>query len=82
MWKLFQLSVAFAIAATNVQWPWTNNGAVVGFVALVAAVWATLIVSWAGDLSRRFAARRIGSHQGLQETDTSRITRARDDLVA
>ena len=57
MWKVFQISVAAAVAFSNAHWQWTDNGAVVGLAALLAAMFATQILASALDAFRRWNAR-------------------------
>lgn len=81
MWKIFQLLVVFAVMASNVAWPWTDNTTVAAFLALVAAVWATLIVGWVSDLWLRLSTRRFSRKNGLQEAGLGRIAWGSDQLV-
>ena len=43
-WKLFQLSIMFAVGAANIRHHWTDNGLLVGIMGGVAAYLATLAV--------------------------------------
>jgi uncharacterized membrane protein len=48
-WKVFQFSVAFAVIASNIEYKWTDNNYVAGLFALLAAMFATAILSWLLD---------------------------------
>ena len=81
MWKVFQLSVVFAVMASNIHWQWTDNPTVAMFFAAAAAVWATLIVVKGGDLLRWLSARRFSSHDGLDDAGVGGVGRGCDHLV-
>src|SRR6202165_4730481 len=46
MWHVFQLLVVFAVGGSNIVYQWTENGYCVGLVGTVAALGATVILSW------------------------------------
>lgn len=48
-WKVFQFSVAFAVLASNIEYRWIDNGYAAGLLALLAAIFATGLVSWLLD---------------------------------
>lgn len=50
MWKLFQLTVFFAVYFTGIHYEWTPNGYVLGLLSVGAAFFATLLLSGAFDL--------------------------------
>lgn len=62
MWKVFQITIAAAVAFSNAHWQWTDNGMVVGLAALLAAGFATAILSAALDA---FRSRDAGKKQLL-----------------
>lgn len=49
LWKVFQFSVAFAVIASNIEYQWTENNFAAGVIALMAAMFATGLVSWLLD---------------------------------
>lgn len=48
-WRVFQLSVAFAVVASNIEFRWIDNNYAAGLLALLAAMFATALVSWLID---------------------------------
>lgn len=52
MWKLFQLIVFVSVYFTGIYYEWTPNGYVLGVLAFLAALLATVLLSWALDTSR------------------------------
>lgn len=53
LWKVFQFSVAFAVIASNIEYQWTENNYAAGLLALLAAGFATALVSSLIDVQRR-----------------------------
>jgi len=52
MWKLFQFVVFVSVYFTGIYYEWTPNGYVLGVLAFLAALLATVLLSWALDKSR------------------------------
>jgi hypothetical protein len=52
MWKLLQLVVFVAVYFTGIYYEWTPNGYVLGVLTFLAALFATLLLSWAFDARR------------------------------
>jgi hypothetical protein len=46
MWGFFQLLVMFAVGGTNIVYEWTDNGYVVSFFGFIAAMLATIAMSF------------------------------------
>lgn len=64
MWKVFQLSVVFAVMAANIHFGWTENGLAAGLVGGVFALFLTgCVVSW----QEKSARRRLIRRQKLQD---------------
>ena len=42
LWRIVQLSVAFAVYAANIHWQWTDNGYIVGAWAFMASYTVTV----------------------------------------
>lgn len=42
LWRLLQLSVAFAVYSANIYWGWTNNGYIASAWAFMAAYAVTV----------------------------------------
>lgn len=52
MWKLLQLSVVFAVFASDIHWQWSSGGYATAFVATGVAIIVTLTFSKIIDLIR------------------------------
>lgn len=52
MWKLIQLSVVFAVLASNIHYRWTPNPYAASVVAFLAALFVTAIPIMISDLLR------------------------------
>lgn len=52
MWKLFQLVVFVSVYFTGIYYEWTPNGYVLGVLAFLAALLATVLLSWTLDKGR------------------------------
>ncbi len=52
MWKLLQLIVFLSVYFTGIYYEWTPNGYVLGLLAIGAAFFTTLLLTWAFDTSR------------------------------
>lgn len=52
MWKLLQLVVFLSVYFTGIYYEWTPNGYVLGVLSFLAALFATLLLTWAFDTSR------------------------------
>lgn len=52
MWKLFQISVFLTVMFTGIYYEWTPNGYVLSVLAFLAALLATVLLSWTLDKSR------------------------------
>lgn len=48
MWKTFQLAIFVAVMASNIEYHWTPNGYLAGFIGIGAAYVATVSLSWLG----------------------------------
>jgi hypothetical protein len=46
MWYLIQASTMFAVMASNIHWQWTPNGYLAGILGYVAALLATVELSY------------------------------------
>lgn len=52
MWKLFQLAIFVSVYFTGIYYEWTPNGYVLCVLSFLAALFATLLLSWTLDTSR------------------------------
>lgn len=43
-WKIFQLTVAGAVACANIYWEWGLQGAAAGILGGIVAYWGTLLI--------------------------------------
>jgi hypothetical protein len=50
---LLQSVIIFAVVASNIHWQWTPNGYLAGILAFVAALLATVGLSYLIDMVRR-----------------------------
>lgn len=44
MWKLFQVTIITGVLFSNVHWKWTPNPTAAGFLAILAAYLATVLL--------------------------------------
>lgn len=58
MWKLFQLVVFFSVYFTGIYYEWTPNGYVLGLLSVGAALFSTLLLSWAFETSNSLLAKQ------------------------
>jgi len=58
MWKLLQLVVFVSVYFTGIYYEWTPNGYVLGVLAFLAALLATVLLSWTLDKWRAFAVQQ------------------------
>jgi hypothetical protein len=59
VWKLFQLSIMAAVMCGNIRYEWTDNPYAAGALGVMAAFFATLLLSGLGSLfGRRGRAQR------------------------
>jgi hypothetical protein len=58
MWKLLQLVVFLSVYFTGIYYEWTPNGYVLGVLAFLAALLATVLLSWTLDKGRAIAIKQ------------------------
>lgn len=53
--KLLQAVIILAVVGSNIQWQWTPNSYVAGFLAIAAAFFITALMLTIADLYRKLA---------------------------
>lgn len=62
LWKFLQIAIFLAVTFTGIYYEWTPNGYVLSLLAVGAAFFTTLLLSWAFDTSRVLLVKQREKH--------------------